>query len=75
MHDMILNTNILPNPLFQLIRSPQMRVRETDKGIILTPVESDATLDAIEKAYGMYTDGKLSADKFLTERLEEEAER
>ncbi|GHS86794.1 hypothetical protein AGMMS49957_05560 [Synergistales bacterium] len=75
MYDMILNTNILPTPLSQLIRSPQMRVRETDKGVILIPVESDTTLDAIEKAYGMYTDGKLSVDQFLTERLEEEAGR
>ncbi|GHS94093.1 hypothetical protein AGMMS50276_06000 [Synergistales bacterium] len=73
MLDMILNTNILPNPLFQLIRSPQVRVQETDKGVILMPVEGDATLDAIEKAYGMYTDGKTSVDKFLAERREEES--
>ncbi|GHV41172.1 hypothetical protein FACS1894187_22730 [Synergistales bacterium] len=75
MYDMILNTNILPSPLSQLIRSPQTRVRETDKGVILTPVESDATLDAIKKARGMCADGKLTVDKFLAERREEEAGR
>ncbi|GHV29136.1 hypothetical protein FACS1894167_07850 [Synergistales bacterium] len=75
MRDMILNTNILPNPLLGLIRSPQMRVRETDKGIIIMPVESNTSLDTIKKARGMYTDGKLSVDKFLSEKHIEEAGR
>ena len=75
MRDMILNTNILPEPLFKLIHSPQMRVRETDKGIIIMPFENNQSLTAIKKARGMYTDGKLSVDKFLAEKHAEEVER
>lgn len=75
MGEMILNTNILPEPLFKMIRSPKMRVQETDKGIIIMPVENNQSLDAIKKARGMYTDGKLSVDKFLAEKRAEEAGR
>ena len=68
MRDMILNTSILPEPLFKMIRAPQIQVQETDKGIILIPVENAQLLDAIRKARGMYTDGKLTVDKFLAEK-------
>ncbi|GHU96833.1 hypothetical protein FACS1894208_11890 [Clostridia bacterium] len=67
MQDMILETNTLPNPLLELFRSPQVRVRETDDGVFLTPVELSG-LAAIKKARGLYGDGKLTVDKFLAEK-------
>ena len=74
MREMILNTNILPEPLFHLIHSPQVRVQETDEGIILTPVKNVDTLAAIKKARGMLRGGNLSVDRFLDEKHVEEAE-
>jgi hypothetical protein len=72
MSEMILNTVTLPEPLFKLIRTPQIQVQETEMGIILIPVENNQSMDAIRKARGMYSDGKLSVDKFLAEKKLEE---
>jgi hypothetical protein len=74
MREMILNTNILPAPLFNLIHAAQVRVQETNEGIILTPVKSVDTLAAIKKARGMLRGGNLSVEKFLDEKHAEEAE-
>jgi hypothetical protein len=75
MRDLILNTSLLPEPLFKMIRAPQIQVRETDNGIILIPVGDNQPMDAIRNARGMYADGKLTVDKFLAEKRLEEAGR
>ncbi len=72
MREYVLNTNILPEPLLSMIQSEQMRVQETDLGFTVMPFEQKTSLEAIKKARGMYSDGKLSVDKFLAERREEE---
>ena len=72
MREYVLDTNILPEPLLSMIRSPQIRVKETSKGFSVMPFEGEAALEAIKRARGMYKDGKLSVDKFLAERREEE---
>jgi hypothetical protein len=74
MSEMIISTVNLPEQLFNMIRTPLMQVQETEKGIILIPVESNQSLDAIRKARGMYTDGKLTVDKFLAEKRAEETD-
>ncbi|MDR1136037.1 MAG: hypothetical protein LBL49_07660 [Clostridiales Family XIII bacterium] len=75
MQDMILNTNILPEPLFKLIHSSQIRVQKTDQGVFLMPIEKNHSLSAIKKARGIYNDGELSVDKFLAEKRAEETGR
>ncbi len=72
MREYVLETNILPEPLLSMIRSEQMRVKETDDGFTVMPFEKRSSLDAIKKARGMYKDGSLSTDRFLSERREEE---
>ncbi len=72
MREFVLETSILPEPLLSMIRSEQMRVKETGDGFTVMPFETKASLEAIKKARGMYKDGKLSVDRFLAERREEE---
>jgi hypothetical protein len=75
MAEMILNTSILPEPLIGLIHAPQIKVEETDGKVILIPVKKEEYVDWIEKARGVYTDGKLSVDKFLADKRTEEIDR
>jgi hypothetical protein len=58
-----------------MIRTAQIQIHETDRGIILMPVENNQSLVAIKKARGIYTDGKLTVDRFLAEKRLEETDR
>ena len=62
MVEMVLNANTLPEPLFRLIRTEKVKVREVDGEIRLTPVAE--TMDSCP-LLGMYSDGKLTIDRFL----------
>jgi hypothetical protein len=75
MIEMILNTNILPEPLIGLIHTSQIKVKETDGGIILIPVRDP--FDCTVKVRGMLAGCKnMSVDKFLErKRADMELER
>ena len=66
MTEVLLNTNTLPEPLLKLIHSKKVRVRELDGIITMTPIEDD--FDCTAEIFGMYTDGKMSIDKFLEQK-------
>ena len=68
MAEFILNTNTLPEPLLRMIRSDKIRVRETDGEIRLIPVENKK---ADCPLLGLYSDGKLTVDKFLKWKSED----
>jgi hypothetical protein len=63
MTDMILETSILPEPLFKLVDTDRVRVRKADGVITMSPIEKDMT--HITKLRGSLSDGKLTVDKFL----------
>ena len=46
MHETVLNTNTLPEPLFRLIRTEKVRVKEMDGVVQLTPVKDSASKEA-----------------------------
>jgi hypothetical protein len=76
MQDMVINTNMLPEPLSSLISTPQIRVQTLGKGVFLLPLSAGKSgVNAIQRARGMYTDGKLSVDEFLLEKRIEECEK
>jgi hypothetical protein len=65
---MILNTNILPEPLFTLIHTEKIRVQETGGVINLIPlVEKDNGCPL----WGIAADSALTVDKFLAMKREE----
>jgi hypothetical protein len=70
MSETIINSRTLPEPIFRLIRSEKVKVREADGEIRLTPI-----LD-VEKGCplrGLCADGKLSSYAFM-ERKQAEKE-
>jgi hypothetical protein len=49
MRDMILNSNILPEPLIHMISTEKMRVRETNGELRITPVPQPQLFDNTDK--------------------------
>jgi len=64
MTEMVLNTNTLPEPLFRLIPTDKVYVKESDGIIQLTPVKNnvDSTVN-LRGILSKYDD--MSVDKFL----------
>ena len=60
---MIINAEILPEPLFSLVQTEKVHVRENDGIIIMTPIKEE--IDCTAELYGVCSDGKLTLDKFL----------
>ena len=68
MTEMILNTRALPEPLFRMIHTEKVKVREEYGEIRLTPVrETDNDCPLL----GMFADGKISVDKFIANKKAE----
>jgi hypothetical protein len=74
MTDMILDASILPEPLFKLVNTDKVRVREANGVITMSPVETESgEYDCTAEIFGMYADGKMSVDKFLEQKRIEKA--
>jgi hypothetical protein len=71
MNELILNTNSLPEPLSQMITTSRVKVHQADGVINLLPI--DESTDSINKLFGMFSDGKMSIDKYLEEKATEKA--
>ena len=76
MAEMVLQARTLPEPLFKLIRTEKVKVRESHGEIHLIPVDDVVDGRLILPILGMYTDGKLTVDGYLErKRAEKELER
>ena len=64
MAEMVLQAKILPEPLFRLIPTEKVKIREDINGEIrLIPVKEAGKSSC--PFLGMYTDGKLTVDGYL----------
>ena len=63
MNDIILNTNILPEPLFEFVGADKVRVSKSDGVITMTPISGN--IDYIEELYGSCEGSGLTVEKFL----------
>jgi virulence-associated protein VagC len=64
MNDLILNTNTLPEPLFQLIGADKVRVQKEGKVITMMPIEEP--FDCVAGLRGMLAGNTtISVDQFL----------
>ncbi|MCL2352265.1 MAG: hypothetical protein FWC55_07005 [Firmicutes bacterium] len=68
MTEMVINARTLPEPLFRLIRAEKVAVRVVDGEVRLTPVKEVSDNCPL---LGMYTDGKLTVDRFLEWKRED----
>ena len=70
MTEMVLNTKTLPEPLFRLIHTEKVKVREAHGEIRLTPIrETDIECPLL----GMFADGKISMNKFILSKQTEKS--
>ena len=65
MTEIILKTRTLPEPLLRMIHTENVKARELQGEIRLTPVNET---DSDCPFFGMFADGKISVDKFLAEK-------
>ena len=64
MNELVLNTNMFPEPISHLIRTERVSVKEVDSGVHLMPVVEDS--DSKSNLLGMLKDDdKISVNKFL----------
>ena len=73
MTDMIMNSDILPEPLLSLVHTRKIRVRESDGVISISPIDENG--EALAKVRGCCADGRLTSEKFMAwKRAEKELE-
>jgi len=72
MNELVLNTSTLPEPIYRLIRTEKVRVKEIDGGVQLLPVNENA--DCTIGFRGMFAGNPdMTVDKFL-ERMRADKE-
>jgi len=72
MTEMVLQARTLPEPLFRLIHSEKVKVREHRGEIHLIPLQEKITTSDCP-LLGLYSDGKLTVDKHLAWSREDKA--
>jgi hypothetical protein len=72
MESMIINREILPEPIFSYIHSEKIKISEENGNIILAPIKHKPNVNDL---FGMFNDGKLSSDDFIQQKaIEKELE-
>jgi len=66
MTEMVLDTQILPEKIFSKISTEKVKVYEENGTITLTPFFEEKP--SFEHLIGMFSDGKISIDDFLSEK-------
>ncbi|MDR2509927.1 MAG: hypothetical protein LBC77_04705 [Spirochaetaceae bacterium] len=70
----IIDREILPETIISYVHSEKIRLVEENGAITLSPVFDKYAI--IEKSFGMFSDGKLSSERFIKEKaMEKELER
>jgi len=72
MQSMVIDRQILPEPIVSFIHSEKIRMIEEDGNIILSPLKINPNVNEL---FGMFNDGKLSSEDFIKEKaLEKDME-
>jgi hypothetical protein len=70
MQSIVIDRQILPEPIISYIHSEKIKVFEEDGNIVLAPIKSSSNVNEL---YGMFNDGKLSSEDFIKEKAFEKA--
>jgi hypothetical protein len=74
METLIIDREILPETIISYIHSKKIKLVKENGNIILSPVDDKYSI--LEKSFGMFSDGKLSSERFMKEKeIEKELER
>lgn len=63
MTDLVLQSRTLPEPLFRLIRTERVKIRESHGEIHLIPIDEPSEDRLVLPILGMYSDDKLTVEK------------
>jgi hypothetical protein len=66
MKSMVIDRQILPEPIFSYIHSDKIRIFEEKGNIILSPLKNKPDINEL---FGMFNDGKLSSDDFIKQKV------
>jgi hypothetical protein len=69
MADIELDVQTLPEPILSRIHTPKVKVHEENGIITLVPIKMERA--NINKFIGMFSDGKLSSEKFMRNKKRE----
>ena len=60
--EMVIDRQILPEPLFSYLQTEKIRLYKEDGRIVLTPVKNKPNVNEL---VGMFKDGNISSDEFI----------
>ena len=70
METLVIDREILPEPIFSYIKSPKIRIFEDNGNVVLSPVTNKPNVNEL---FGMFNDGKLSSNDFIKQKIAEKA--
>ena len=65
MESTIIDRQMLPEVIISYIHSEKIRMVKENGSIYLSPINEKYSI--LEKSYGMFSDGKLSSERFIKE--------
>jgi hypothetical protein len=63
---MVIDRQILPEPIFSYINSEKIKIFEENGNIVLSPININPNVNEL---FGMFSDGKLSSEDFMREKV------
>ncbi|MDR1248946.1 MAG: hypothetical protein LBK63_06555 [Treponema sp.] len=66
MEAIIIDRETLPETIISYIHSKKVKLVEENGNIILSPINDQYLI--LEKSFGMFSDGKLSSERFMKEK-------
>ena len=66
MQETIIDRQTLPKTILSYIYSDKIRLIEENGNVTLTPIYDKYSI--LEKSFGMFSDGKLSTERFIKEK-------
>ena len=72
MESLVIDRNMLPEPIFSYIDSEKIRISEENGNVILSPIKNKPNIDEL---FGIFNDGKMSSNDFIKQKaIEKEME-
>ena len=72
MQSIVIDRQILPEPIFSYLQSEKIRIFEENGNIVLSPLKIKPNVNEL---FGMFSDGKLSSEDFIKDKaIEKELE-
>jgi len=71
MESVIIDKCALPELITSYIHSEKVRLFEENGNVILSPVGGEYSI--LEKSFGLFSDGKLSVERFMENKKREKA--